>query len=190
MHLLFIKADIIIVEQESHRRLNDWNDWWNTSSKLQKSKLKKCQWFSTDTAKLECITNLLIWFSVLVQDHVIAGVMLTKRDTFLSRDEFMQLVYSAICPTRPGLKDHGKIQVPTPAILKPKPLWTGKQVSLSFSPTILPHKERIASNILVTYLANACFFTNWMPLETECHLYLMSVIHRGIQWKLMRSSDR
>lgn len=63
-----------------------------------------------------------------VQDHVVAGVLLTKRDTFLEKDEFMQLVYSAVCPTRPGLKDGSNIEIPLPAIFKPKPLWTGKQV--------------------------------------------------------------
>ena len=58
-----------------------------------------------------------------------AGVLLTKRDTFLSRAEFMQLVYSAVCPTRPGLVDSSPINLPPPAILKPESLWTGKQVS-------------------------------------------------------------
>ena len=58
-----------------------------------------------------------------------AGVLLTKRDTFLCRADFMQLVYSAVCPTRPGFVDSSPIDLPPPAILKPEPLWTGKQVS-------------------------------------------------------------
>jgi hypothetical protein len=62
------------------------------------------------------------------QDHVVAGVKLTKRDTFLTRPEFMQLVYACCSPVRPGLKDAADLQVPPPAIWKPQPLWTGKQV--------------------------------------------------------------
>lgn len=63
-----------------------------------------------------------------LQDHVVAGVQLTKRDTFLSKAQFMQLVYGAVCPTRRGLVDASPIRLPPPAILKPRPLWTGKQV--------------------------------------------------------------
>jgi DNA-directed RNA polymerase I subunit RPA1 len=63
----------------------------------------------------------------MAQDHVVAGVRLTKRDTFLSRAEFMQLVYAACAPPRPGLTDRADLAIPPPAILKPQPLWTGKQ---------------------------------------------------------------
>ena len=65
----------------------------------------------------------------LIQDHVVAGVLLTERDSFLTRPEFMQLVYNAIAPGRPGIKDSADVPLPAPAILKPQPLWTGKQVS-------------------------------------------------------------
>lgn len=40
---------------------------------------------------------------------------------------FMQLLYAACCPSRPGLRDAVSVQLPTPAILKPEPLFTGKQ---------------------------------------------------------------
>ena len=50
-----------------------------------------------------------------------AGVMLTKRDTFLTRDEYQQLLYTC-------LPDTMDIEVLHPAISKPKRLWTGKQV--------------------------------------------------------------
>ena len=67
-----------------------------------------------------------------LQDHIVAGTLLTKRDTFLSRGEFMQLVYAACTPARPGMKDPCNLPCPLPALLKPEPLYTGKQVSLSF----------------------------------------------------------
>ncbi|KAK9909518.1 hypothetical protein WJX75_003467 [Coccomyxa subellipsoidea] len=74
----------------------------------------------------------------LIQDHVVAGVKLTKRDTFLTRSDFMQLVYACCSPARPGLKDAGDLQVPLPTIWKPQPLWTGKQVIS----TVLAHFTR------------------------------------------------
>lgn len=57
----------------------------------------------------------------LIQDHVVSGVLLTCKDTFLERDEYMQLIYIA--------SQHLKktIQIP-PCILKPQVLWSGKQV--------------------------------------------------------------
>ena len=57
-----------------------------------------------------------------------AGVKLTKHDTFLRRADFMQLVYACCSPARPGLTDAADLRVPPPAIWKPEPLWTGKQV--------------------------------------------------------------
>jgi len=59
----------------------------------------------------------------LIQDNVLTGVLLTKLDTFLSRGEYQQLLYSAlqISPTL-------KLRTPIPTILKPAPLWSGKQV--------------------------------------------------------------
>lgn len=76
----------------------------------------------------------------LIQDHVIGAVRLTKRDTFIGREEFTALVAVAcvregrsLTPsdfTRTTLHTHQEepIAMPPPAILKPKPLWTGKQV--------------------------------------------------------------
>lgn len=62
-----------------------------------------------------------------------AGVKLTKHDTFMARSEFMQLVYACCSPARPGLTDQADLLVPPPTIWKPEPLWTGKQVLTSSS---------------------------------------------------------
>ena len=66
-----------------------------------------------------------------------AGVLLTKRDTFLARADFMQLVYAACSPARPGLTDQADIACPPPAVLKPRPLWTGKQVPIRLFSALL-----------------------------------------------------
>lgn len=54
---------------------------------------------------------------------------MTKRDTFLSKADYMQLVYAACSPTRPGLTDAADHVLMPPTILKPEPLYTGKQAS-------------------------------------------------------------
>ncbi|KAF5726829.1 DNA-directed RNA polymerase I subunit rpa1 [Tripterygium wilfordii] len=77
----------------------------------------------------------------LIQDHIISAVLLTKRDTFLSRDEFNQLLYSSGVGTggsvsfagKPGNKVlissfENEMESLLPTIWKPEPLWTGKQV--------------------------------------------------------------
>ncbi|CAN6207284.1 unnamed protein product [Urochloa humidicola] len=81
----------------------------------------------------------------LIQDHIVGAVLLTKQDTFLSREEYSQLVYGSCVPSNcgprePGMKvsaiqDAGALEFVPPAILRPKPLWTGKQVIT----TILNH---------------------------------------------------
>ncbi|KAF9603034.1 hypothetical protein IFM89_033759 [Coptis chinensis] len=55
----------------------------------------------------------------IVQDTLLGCRMITKRDTFIEKDVFMNILMWW------GDFD-GKI--PAPAILKPRPLWTGKQV--------------------------------------------------------------
>jgi DNA-directed RNA polymerase II subunit RPB1 len=55
----------------------------------------------------------------VVQDALLSVSKLTKRDTFLERDLMMNLLMWV-----PGWDG----QLPIPCILKPKPLWTGKQL--------------------------------------------------------------
>ena len=66
----------------------------------------------------------------LIQDHVVAGVKLTKRDTFLDKWEYQQLMFAALVslPQLELIRSDAKIELLPPAILKPKPMWTGKQV--------------------------------------------------------------
>lgn len=55
------------------------------------------------------------------QDFLTAAYVLTQRDTFLTREDFCQIC--SYCGNANEL-----IDIPTPAILKPFDLWTGKQV--------------------------------------------------------------
>lgn len=55
----------------------------------------------------------------IVQDTLLGCRLMTKRDTFIEKDVFMNILM--------WLEDWDGI-VPMPAIIKPRPLWTGKQV--------------------------------------------------------------
>ncbi|KAA8901402.1 hypothetical protein TRICI_006078 [Trichomonascus ciferrii] len=55
----------------------------------------------------------------IVQDTLCGIRKLTKRDTFIDYDQVMNILFWV--PNWDGV-------IPTPAILKPKPLWTGKQM--------------------------------------------------------------
>ncbi|KAJ2636980.1 hypothetical protein GGF44_003022, partial [Coemansia sp. RSA 1694] len=87
----------------------------------------------------------------LIQDSVDGGVILTKRDTMLTRSEYQELVYWALRPeTQPQLPD-GKVQLLPPAIFKPAPRWTGKQVvstlllnlTWGYAPLSLVSKDKV-----------------------------------------------
>ena len=63
----------------------------------------------------------------LIQDHVVAGVWLTNKDTFFTREEYQQLIYGAL-RTEKNYTGGGMILTLPPTIIKPRPLWTGKQI--------------------------------------------------------------
>lgn len=63
----------------------------------------------------------------LIQDHISAGVILTSKDTFFTREKYQQLIYGCLRPEDGHITGSKIITVP-PAIIKPVPLWTGKQV--------------------------------------------------------------
>lgn len=66
----------------------------------------------------------------LIQDHVVAGVWMTCQNTFFEREEYFQLLYGALRPE--DEQDPGtRLLTLPPAIWKPKPLWTGKQIVCS-----------------------------------------------------------
>lgn len=63
----------------------------------------------------------------LIQDHVVAGVWMTTQDAFFTREEYFQLLYGALRPEDDGHDGQRLLTLP-PAIWKPRPLWTGKQI--------------------------------------------------------------
>ncbi|EXJ53462.1 uncharacterized protein A1O5_13330 [Cladophialophora psammophila CBS 110553] len=77
----------------------------------------------------------------LIQDHISMGVQFTSRDVFFDRDQYQQLLYSCLRP-----EDYNtvfdKIQLVQPTILKPKMLWSGKQVVTTVLKNITPERFR------------------------------------------------
>ncbi|XP_072929646.1 DNA-directed RNA polymerase III subunit RPC1 [Epargyreus clarus] len=68
------------------------------------------------------------------QDFITGGYLLTQRDTFLTRGEAQQLAACLLA----GPDARMRIDMPPPAILKPRVLWTGKQI---FSLIMKPNKR-------------------------------------------------
>ena len=60
----------------------------------------------------------------LMQDHIIAGVTMTLRGRFFTRDEYHDLLYVALSDVMASRR----LKLQPPAIFKPQALWSGKQV--------------------------------------------------------------
>jgi DNA-directed RNA polymerase beta' subunit len=75
----------------------------------------------------------------LIQDHISMGVWLSNKDTFFNREEYHQLLYSCLRP-EDGHITSDRLQTVDPAIWKPQPLWTGKQVFTTVLKNIKPQE--------------------------------------------------
>jgi DNA-directed RNA polymerase III subunit RPC1 len=89
------------------------------------------------------------------QDFLSASYMLTQKDVFYSREAFCSLVSYF------GNADE-EINIPSPAILKPVPLWTGKQV---FSSMINPNRN---SRTFVNFEMKEKNYSNELKLKHFC----------------------
>mmetsp|Transcript_5010 Transcript_5010/g.7500 ORF Transcript_5010/g.7500 Transcript_5010/m.7500 type:complete len:442 (+) Transcript_5010:1537-2862(+) len=105
----------------------------------------------------------------LIQDSVIAGVHMTGKDTFLDKEQYNQLVYIGLRELIETDKI-GKIITLPPTMLKPKPLWTGKQVISTLLKNIVNREKEYAAKKLTGL--NVSFKSKlnakeWGPLGTE-----------------------
>ncbi|CAK7568231.1 MAG: hypothetical protein SEPTF4163_006216 [Sporothrix epigloea] len=73
----------------------------------------------------------------LIQDHISISVSLCSKDTFFSRGTYQDLIYSALRPES-GHTMSDRIELVSPAILKPTPRWTGKQVITTILKNVKP----------------------------------------------------
>lgn len=73
----------------------------------------------------------------LIQDHLSMGVWLTNRDTFFDREDYYQLLCGCLRPENSHTTS-GRIETVIPAVIKPKFMWTGKQVVTSVLKNLTP----------------------------------------------------
>ncbi|KAK8236737.1 DNA-directed RNA polymerase-like protein I subunit [Phyllosticta capitalensis] len=74
----------------------------------------------------------------LIQDHISMGVSLTNKDTFFNREDYHQLLYACLRPEAEHTVECRRLRTVPPAILRPKPLWTGKQLITTVLKNIQP----------------------------------------------------
>lgn len=81
----------------------------------------------------------------LIQDSIVSSVFLTMKNSFFTREEYFQIVYSSLqAPLNNGTIR--KMVIQTPAILKPKQLYTGKQIITTILKSLITSK--IVDNII------------------------------------------
>ncbi|KAL1842584.1 hypothetical protein VTJ49DRAFT_4764 [Mycothermus thermophilus] len=73
----------------------------------------------------------------LIQDHLSVAVELCNKDTFLDQGAYQQLIYSALRPESGHITGE-RIELVPPAVIKPVPRWTGKQVITTILKNIRP----------------------------------------------------
>ena len=73
----------------------------------------------------------------LIQDHISMGVWLTNKDTFFDRDDYYQLLCSCLRPEKEQTNSE-RIDTVVPTIIKPRALWSGKQIVTSVLKNITP----------------------------------------------------
>ena len=73
----------------------------------------------------------------LIQDHISMATWFTSRDSFFDEEDYNQLLYSCLRPENFHTVTD-RIQLVEPAIIKPKPLWTGKQIITTILKNITP----------------------------------------------------
>lgn len=73
----------------------------------------------------------------LIQDHISVSVWMCNRDTFFDRGTYHQLIYNCLRPES-GHIVTDRIETVPPAIIKPRPMWTGKQIFTTILKNITP----------------------------------------------------
>lgn len=103
----------------------------------------------------------------LIQDHVVAVCILTRRDQILDKDRYNQLVFCAL-----GFLDK-QIKLEPPAIMKPEPLWTGKQVITTIIKNCIPSGKRPPTLKIKSKIGPKILNISAKYEElSDCHVYI------------------
>nr|XP_039269358.1 DNA-directed RNA polymerase I subunit RPA1-like [Styela clava] len=97
--------------------------------------------------------------SGLIQDHMVAGVHMSIRGRYFTKEQYYQLTYNAL------MHIPRKIKLLPPTILKPEKLWTGKQI---FS-TILLNITPTGSPLLYLQGSSKIRYSDWIKENSRAH---------------------
>lgn len=73
----------------------------------------------------------------LIQDHISMGTWFTSRDSFFDEEDYHQLLYCCLRPENSHIVTD-RIELVEPSIIRPQPLWTGKQVISTILKNVTP----------------------------------------------------
>ncbi|KAF8306029.1 beta and beta-prime subunits of DNA dependent RNA-polymerase [Clavulina sp. PMI_390] len=104
----------------------------------------------------------------LIQDHVVAGVWMTYKQTLFTRDDYHQIIYGALRP-EDGYSGRGQVLTVPPAIWKPKALWTGKQIISTIMLNVCPDDTSGLNLVSKSKVPGAL----WGPNSTEQEVIFM-----------------
>ncbi|EEP82341.1 hypothetical protein UREG_07206 [Uncinocarpus reesii 1704] len=76
----------------------------------------------------------------LIQDHISIGTWFSSRDSLFDEEDYHQLLYSCLRPENSHTVGE-KIELMPPAIIKPEPRWTGKQVISTILQNVTPESR-------------------------------------------------
>jgi len=99
--------------------------------------------------------------SGLIQDYMVSGVRLTTRGRFFSKIRYTQLIYTALPITQKNI-----ILLP-PTIIKPKMLWSGKQILSTIIINIIP-SDKARINLVSSTKINAKEWQVETPRSWKC----------------------
>jgi DNA-directed RNA polymerase I subunit RPA1 len=112
--------------------------------------------------------------SGLIQDHMIAGVKLSLRGRFFTESDYKQLVFQAL-----SFKS-GKITLLRPSIVKPRALWSGKQILSTVIINVIPEGQE-----LINMTATAKIGAKVSDNNCVCQRGDICVLRREV-WSLRR----
>lgn len=87
----------------------------------------------------------------LIQDIILSAVFLTMQGTFFEKSEVNQLIYSSLRTLIENTTQMKRIQLVKPAILKPRKMWTGKQV-VSTIIRIIAERDEVDQQKLIKFM--------------------------------------
>ncbi|XP_069127871.1 DNA-directed RNA polymerase I subunit RPA1-like [Argopecten irradians] len=115
----------------------------------------------------------------LIQDHMVSGVNITLRGRFFTRQEYCQLVFSALVDIK------GLVKTLPPSIIKPCKLWSGKQVLSTIILNTIPPGKAALNLIGKSKIAEK----SWLTSDPNVDLPKEVAEEMGESWVVIRGGE-